>query len=36
MPGYGYAAAAKTKVKAWTTLIHAFLPAAPTSRASIC
>jgi GTP-binding protein len=25
MPGYGYAAAAKTKVKAWTTLIHAFL-----------
>src|SRR2546425_9151961 len=25
MPGYGYAAAAKTKVKAWTALIHAFL-----------
>ncbi len=25
MPGYGYAAAAKTKVKAWTELIHAFL-----------
>jgi GTP-binding protein len=25
MPGYGYAAAAKTKVKAWTDLIHAFL-----------
>src|SRR5262249_13005448 len=25
MPGYGYAAAAKSKVKAWTTLIHAFL-----------
>jgi GTP-binding protein len=25
MPGYGYAAAAKTKVKAWTGLIHAFL-----------
>lgn len=25
MPGYGYAAAAKTKIKAWTTLIHAFL-----------
>jgi GTP-binding protein len=25
MPGYGYAAAARTKVKAWTALIHAFL-----------
>jgi GTP-binding protein len=25
MPGYGYAAAAKTKVAAWTDLIHAFL-----------
>jgi len=25
MPGYGYAAAAKSKVKAWTELIHAFL-----------
>src|SRR5207248_2327807 len=25
MPGYGYAAAAKGKVKAWTALIHAFL-----------
>ena len=25
MPGYGYAEASKTKVKAWTTLIHAFL-----------
>jgi GTP-binding protein len=25
MPGYGYAAVAKTKVKAWTALIHAFL-----------
>src|SRR5436189_1769559 len=25
MPGYGYAAASKTKIKAWTTLIHAFL-----------
>jgi len=25
MPGYGYAAAAKTKVKAWTNLIHLFL-----------
>jgi GTP-binding protein len=25
MPGYGYAAAAKSKVEAWTTLIHAFL-----------
>jgi GTP-binding protein len=25
MPGYGYAAASKTKVKAWTSLIHAFL-----------
>jgi GTP-binding protein len=25
MPGYGYAAAAKTKVKAWTDLIHAYL-----------
>ena len=25
MPGYGYAAASKAKVKAWTTLIHAFL-----------
>jgi GTP-binding protein len=25
MPGYGYAAAAKTKVAAWTELIHAYL-----------
>jgi GTP-binding protein len=25
MPGYGYAAAAKMKVAAWTTLIHAYL-----------
>jgi GTP-binding protein len=25
LPGYGYAAAAKTKIKAWTELIHAFL-----------
>ena len=25
MPGYGYAAAPKQKVKAWTELIHAFL-----------
>ena len=25
MPGYGYAEASKTKVKAWTALIHAFL-----------
>jgi GTP-binding protein len=25
MPGYGYAAASKAKVKAWTELIHAFL-----------
>jgi GTP-binding protein len=25
MPGYGYAAAAKTKISAWTELIHAFL-----------
>ena len=25
MPGYGYAAASKTKVRAWTALIHAFL-----------
>jgi GTP-binding protein len=25
MPGYGYAAASKSKVKAWTELIHAFL-----------
>ena len=25
MPGYGYAAASKTKVKAWTALIHAYL-----------
>jgi GTP-binding protein len=25
MPGYGYAAAAKHKVKAWTALIHEFL-----------
>ena len=25
MPGYGYAAAGKAKVKAWTALIHAFL-----------
>jgi GTP-binding protein len=25
MPGYGYAAAAKSKIGAWTALIHAFL-----------
>jgi GTP-binding protein len=25
MPGYGYAAAAKEKVQAWTSLIHAYL-----------
>src|SRR5215468_2023897 len=25
MPGYGYAAASKSKVAAWTALIHAFL-----------
>jgi GTP-binding protein len=25
MPGYGYAAAAKTKIKTWNALIHAFL-----------
>src|SRR5262245_18220939 len=25
IPGYGYAATAKSKVKAWTDLIHAFL-----------
>jgi GTP-binding protein len=25
MPGYGYAAAAKAKIKAWMALIHAFL-----------
>jgi GTP-binding protein len=25
MPGYGYAAASKSKVKTWTRLIHAFL-----------
>jgi GTP-binding protein len=25
MPGYGYAATAKSKVKAWTNLIHVFL-----------
>src|SRR5712691_3198932 len=25
MPGYGYAAASKAKVKAWTDLIHAYL-----------
>jgi len=25
LPGYGYAAAAKAKVKSWTALIHAFL-----------
>jgi GTP-binding protein len=25
MPGYGYAAASKEKIKAWTALIHAFL-----------
>jgi GTP-binding protein len=25
LPGYGYAAAAKTKIEAWTALIHAFL-----------
>ena len=25
MPGYGYADAAKAKIKAWTALIHAFL-----------
>src|SRR5262245_1815344 len=30
MPGYGYAAASKSKVKAWTALIHAFLAARAT------
>jgi len=25
LPGYGYAAAAKTKIEAWTALIHAYL-----------
>jgi GTP-binding protein len=25
MPGYGYAAAAKSKIKAWNSLIHAYL-----------
>lgn len=25
MPGYGYASASKTKIAAWTSLIHAFL-----------
>ncbi len=25
MPGYGYAAAAKSKIAAWTELIHAYL-----------
>src|SRR5206468_3808859 len=25
MPGYGYAAASKSKIKTWTTLIHDFL-----------
>jgi GTP-binding protein len=25
MPGYGYASAAKSKIKAWTALIHSFL-----------
>ena len=25
MPGYGYAAAAKAKIKAWTALIHDYL-----------
>ena len=25
MPGYGYAATSKAKVKSWTALIHAFL-----------
>ena len=25
MPGYGYAAAAKSKIAAWTALIHAYL-----------
>ena len=30
MPGYGYAAAAKTKVKAWTDLIHAYLRGRPS------
>jgi GTP-binding protein len=25
MPGYGYAAAAKSKIAAWTDLIHAYL-----------
>jgi GTP-binding protein len=29
MPGYGYAAAAKHKVKAWTGLIHAYLRGRP-------
>jgi GTP-binding protein len=29
MPGYGYAAAPRAKVKAWTGLIHAYLRARP-------
>ena len=32
MPGYGYAAAAKTKIAAWTELIHAYLARPRQSR----
>ena len=36
MPGYGYAAAAKTKIKAWTVLIHQLPGRSRQSRARLC
>jgi len=36
MPGYGYAAAAKSKIAAWTELIDAFRAAAAISPESMC
>ena len=35
MPGYGYAEAPKSKVKAWTALIHAYLARPRQSRARL-
>ncbi len=35
MPGYGYAAASKAKVAAWTELIHAYGAGVPELRAAI-
>jgi GTP-binding protein len=36
MPGYGYASAAKHKVKSWTALIHDFLQRPRQSGARLC